>query len=249
MNKKTTEKKQLIKAEKKNINEKSDNEQIKIVACITGNNFSLEFLSAWDDFRINCIKNNITLFRSITYDPVIQFARSKCLGANTLRGVCQKPFQETAIEDNYDYILFIDSDIIFNINNLKELIKDDKDIVSGIYRTIDIKTIPAVENLDDDYFVLNGRYDYLLFDEVVKRSKLIPVDYCGMGFILIKKGVFEKIKYPWFFRETKVIEKNELKIEDMHSEDVSFCLNAADEGFKIYIDPSVVVGHRKPIII
>jgi GT2 family glycosyltransferase len=31
-------------------------------------------------------------------------------------------------------------------------------------------------------------------------------------------------------------------------EDVSFCLRAREKGFKVHVDPKVVVGHEKKVI-
>ena len=65
--------------------------------------------------------------------------------------------------------------------------------------------------------------------------------YNGMGFMLIKKGVFEKVKYPWFCQLKKQIGD----LEDYCSEDVAFCHLAKEAGFKIYVDPEIIVGHEK----
>ena len=69
----------------------------------------------------------------------------------------------------------------------------------------------------------------------------MEVDYNGMGFMLIKKGVFEKVEYPWFCQLKKQIGD----LEDYCSEDVAFCHLAKKAGFKIFIDPQMVVGHEK----
>jgi hypothetical protein len=64
-----------------------------------------------------------------------------------------------------------------------------------------------------------------------------------MGFMLVKKGVFEKLEYPWF----KPIEKQIGTMVDFTMEDVAFCLRAKEKGFQIFIDPKIRPGHVKQI--
>ena len=61
--------------------------------------------------------------------------------------------------------------------------------------------------------------------------------------MLVKKGVFENMKYPWF----QPIEKRIGDMVDFTMEDVAFCLRAKEKRFKIWIDPQVRVGHEKKI--
>ena len=65
-----------------------------------------------------------------------------------------------------------------------------------------------------------------------------------MGFMLVKKGVFESLAYPWF----RPLEKRIGDMTDFTMEDVSFCLRAKEKGFKVYIDPQVRLGHEKRVI-
>ena len=65
-----------------------------------------------------------------------------------------------------------------------------------------------------------------------------------MGFMLIKKGVFESMEYPWF----KPIEKRIGQMVDFTMEDVGFCLTAKERRYKILIDPMVRVGHEKKVV-
>jgi hypothetical protein len=49
-----------------------------------------------------------------------------CLGGDLRRGVNQKPF-EGKLE--YTHLMWIDSDIIFSVDNFKALLKQDKDVI------------------------------------------------------------------------------------------------------------------------
>jgi hypothetical protein len=53
------------------------------------------------------------------------------------------------------------------------------------------------------------------------------VDYTGFGWVLIQKGVFEGLEYPWFAPKMQVFESG--AVQDMCGEDVSFCLDAKEK--------------------
>ena len=59
--------------------------------------------------------------------------------------------------------------------------------------------------------------------------------------MLVKKGVFENMKYPWFRPEFVSIGDS----KDFTMEDVAWCREAVRLGYKINIDPTVIVGHEK----
>jgi GT2 family glycosyltransferase len=66
-----------------------------------------------------------------------------------------------------------------------------------------------------------------------------------MGFMLVKRGVFESLEYPWF----RPIEKRIGNMVDFTTEDVSFCLRARERGWKVLADMEVKVGHEKAIVL
>ena len=51
---------------------------------------------------------------------------------------------------------------------------------------------------------------------------------------MIKNGVFENLEYPWFAPKMQVFESG--SVQDMCGEDVSFCLDAKEEGMEIWCD-------------
>ena len=67
-----------------------------------------------------------------------------------------------------------------------------------------------------------------------------------MGFMAVKKGIFENIEYPWF--EPKFFDFGN-GICDFSSEDVGFCLKVRDKGYKIIVNPKIIVGHEKKVIL
>jgi hypothetical protein len=187
-----------------------------------------------------CIKKGYEVYFANRYTSNVYYVRSMCLGADVRRGVNQKPFDGKI---DYDALMWIDSDILFTPQDFFKLLSHDKDIVSGLYLMENATQFPAVEKWDQKYFEKNGSFQFMTKEDIKKKKGLFEVSYNGFGFMLIKKGVFEKIPYPWFAPKMMKIGQ----CEDFPSEDVSFCLRAAEYGFKIWIDPTVLVKHEKLI--
>jgi hypothetical protein len=141
----------------------------------------------------------------------------------------------------------------------------DKDIVSGVYAMEGGKLIATVKKWDEETFKRQGHFDFMTLQEIegphlisptgeIPRShtergsngkeELVDVAYTGMGFMLVKKGVFEKLEYPWF----KPIEKQVGDMVDFTMKDVAFCLRIREKGIHVLIDPMVRVGHEKSMV-
>ena len=205
---------------------------------------------------------------------MVNFARCKVLGANVLRGPNQIPWDGKL---NYDYQLWIDSDIVFDTNKFWQLIDlatkdaevtqeikdkdgktlgtqlgvDDskvKEIVAGWYATEDGHTTSVAHWLSEEDFAKNGGVmNHETVESMSRRKKPFTVDYTGFGWVLIKHGVFENLEYPWFAPKMQVFDSG--KIKDMCGEDVSFCLDAKEKGIVTWCDPRIRVGHEKTRVI
>lgn len=216
----------------------------KILFCLPGKTFSNNFLLSWSEFLLWCTKNNIIPYVNIQYNAVIYYCRNLLLGADLQNGKNQLPFNGKL---DYDYIMWIDSDIIFTPNDFIRLLNVNQDIVSGLYLMEGGEQYATVQKWDYEYFGKNFSFEFLT-PKFVKDyqeqypNTLIDVEYTGFGFILIKKGVFEKIGYPWF---KPIYYDLPNGISDFCAEDVGFCKMAIKNGFKIYIEPNVIVGHEK----
>lgn len=216
---------------------------LTIVFCLPGSNFSFNFLKSWSDLLISLSRYNIAPKISMAQGSNVHFVRTKCLGADVLKGKNQKPFNGKV---DYDYLMWIDSDIVYSPKQVIQLISHKKDVVSGLYLMEGGKQFATVEHCDNKWFKKNGSYKFLTPQDIENKDNLIQVDYTGFGFLLIKKGVFESLEYPWFKPTIMDIGDN---IIDMASEDASFCFKIREKGYNIYIDPTVKVGHEKKIIL
>ena len=218
----------------------------KIVFCLPGREFSGRFLQAWTELIYACLSNGIQPIISQHYTSVVYYVRNMCLGGDLIAGPDQKPFQGQV---DYDYIMWIDSDIVFTPDQLFKLIDADKDIVSGVYKMQNNTHYATVENWDDDFFVKNGSYEFMTPEMVSKKKDLFPVAYTGLGWMLAKKGVFESLKYPWFQPTWKEYNYKGKSIREFTSEDVAFCQMIKENGYDIWVDPEVVVGHEKMMVL
>ena len=204
---------------------------MKVIFCVPGNTFSNRFVKCWTTLQQELHKQNIEYELMCEYAPNIYYIRGMLLGGNHSKGSSQHPWDGNK---DYDYIMWIDSDIVFKPQHFFKLLEHDKDMVSGLYlkqpQTDSMADIPTSFAcfVDDDY-------RNLMTHEA--NGELINVRANGMGWMLVKKGVYEKIDYPWF------------GMINHHGEDLSFQLRAKDAGFDSYVDSSIIVGHEKGVVL
>lgn len=131
---------------------------------------------------------------------------------------------QDALDDDVDYILWVDSDMTFEPNNLKQLLADDKDIVTGLYFTRKQPVEPVIYSMVDDseYYASIKDYD---------KNAMFKVGGCGGGFVLVKTDVYKKIEKDWY------------SIIGNIGEDLSFCRRALENGYDIWCDTTVKLGH------
>ena len=209
---------------------------MKIIFCIPGRNFSNNFLVSWTKLLKYCNENGIQAELSNGYTSIVHLARYTCLGINP-QSDCKKCLNPFGQEIEYDYIMWIDSDIIFKPSDFFKLLEHDKDMVSGLYLRQ-----PAGGTMDSipiEYACLSKSDKSLWTNEV--NGEMIEVFGNGMGWMLVKKGVFEKTPFPWF---GPIIEGL-----DFNGEDVAFQMRAKDAGFPSYVDTNIIVGHEKGVIL
>jgi GT2 family glycosyltransferase len=185
---------------------------------------------------------------SVQYLPIVNASRCKCLGADVMRGKNQVPFGG---EIEYDYLMWIDSDVIFTQKQFVELINMNKDIASGWYAQPQISAdgsnfTPVTKTAKEEIFNQTGSFEFLTAKDMDDKNKPFKADYIGFGWVLIKKGVFEKLEYPWFAPRMRYMANG---VQDLCSEDVAFCIDAKNAGFEIWVNPKCRVGHEKTLII
>lgn len=223
-------------------------ESTRIVFCLPGRDYSREFLISWSGLLSECIARGVTPVMSQQYSSVVHFARSKCLGADVTKGANQKPFQGKM---PYDYIMWIDSDVVFSPSEFFKLLESPYEVTCGLYMMEDRKSFAAVKTWDSEFFQANGSFQFL--DQAAldaEPERYMQVAYAGMGWMLIKAGVMENLKYPWFnYDLQKIPTKDGGLMVDMCSEDVALCRNLAEAGVRVHVDKTCRVGHQKAFVI
>lgn len=136
---------------------------------------------------------------------------------------------EHALEIGYDYILWVDSDMILPKDTLLKLMERDKDIVSGVYSYKLLNT----ENCVAKRFIATEEdtYEDIPIKEIQQHKGLIEVDGVGFGCVLTKASVFENMEKPYF------------KYEADMGEDIYFCRKAQKAGHQIWLDTDILCGH------
>ena len=95
------------------------------------------------------------------------------------------------------------------------------------------------------FFKKNGYFKFLTPEDVSSRKEIFKVSYTGFGWLLVKKGVFESLDYPW----VQPTWFDEDGIREMTTTDCGFMHRAAEKGHHTYIDPTIIVGHEKTSVL
>ena len=219
---------------------------MRVVFCMPGREYSREFLLAWSDLLMQASSKGHQVMISQNYSSVVHFARAKCLGGDVLKGPDQKPFQG---EVEYDAMMWIDSDIVFKPEDFFRILESPHDVTAGLYMMEDLQHLAVVKEWNEEYFKKNGSFEFMRPDELSSAPEYMPVAYAGMGWMLIRKGVVESLKYPWFRSDINSMFDGDKMLIDLCSEDVSFCNALKAAGHPVHVDTKLRVGHQKKMII
>lgn len=148
-----------------------------------------------------------------------------------------------------DFVLWIDDDNLPSFENVKRLVEDLKDrpdlaAVAG-WCFADQKTKPgsvSCGKFDTDGVSVHFVLDDLLVDQYghERKDPLVPIDFTGFPFVLMRFGVFAQIEKNCF---APVL--CEAHPYGFHSEDVSFCYRLKQAGLKLAVDRRVQVPHLR----
>ncbi|MFH1290861.1 MAG: glycosyltransferase [Nanoarchaeota archaeon] len=156
---------------------------------------------------------------------------------------------EYGVENGYSHILMLDSDVVPPKEIIEELLKCNKDIVSGVYfNYFNIsgkrKYLPVAWALftEEEFDALKREYPHLsnfktredlkrhLTQEEIDSDKLYEVAVPSAGCMLLTRAVFEKARYG--------------KFKEKGADDDIFFINQAKElGFHPYCNTKVKCDH------
>lgn len=143
---------------------------------------------------------------------------------------------ELALQGGFEWLFFLDDDVIAPPQTVRMLINRGLPIVSGLYYRRNEPIVPVMikENAD-------GSNQWITS---FQAPSLVECDLVGAGCLLIHNTVLRKMSYPWF--EWRV-DRKDLPEKERASEDFTFCKRAKKEfGFKIYVDTGVQCLHCGP---
>ncbi|MGA9884058.1 MAG: hypothetical protein WBQ34_10095 [Candidatus Acidiferrales bacterium] len=142
-------------------------------------------------------------------------------------------------QEHADWMLFVDTDIIFTTEQVYALIdaanEADAPIMAGTYfGYLSGKLWPVLfsKNADGMYYPIQEFAD----------DRVQPIAACGMGFTLIHRRVFDALyneadPWCWF--------GHDLYMGKRMGEDICFCERASKAGFSMFADGRVTVSHIK----
>jgi hypothetical protein len=171
-----------------------------ILFCVYGKEFSNTFLVSWSELIIQCMQNNYRPLLSMNYDKNVFLSKNVLLGGNIrTHDRSQKVFQGNL---DYDYILFLDKNIIFNFNDLTKLIESPYECTSGVY-LLNNEFSNVVINFNKQAYQEQSAINFIKHEELVQMdnkidNRYVKSDFVDMGWMMFKKGTLEKVSYPWF---------------------------------------------------
>ena len=223
----------------------------KIMVCTPCHSeVSMHYAQAVLKFQMECMKKNIMVSFSLLKSSLVTQGRNLCV-AEFLNH-----------KDNYDYLLFIDSDISFKSETIFKMIDADKDIIACPYPMKmfetdrmwkNIKETDRVKSKED---LLSSGYMYPIKigkNELIVDKGVMEVTHAPTGCMLIKRKVIEKLiaKHPELeIYQPTVINGKETKKENFYNlfdtlhdietkryygEDFGFCQRWTDIGGKVYV--------------
>lgn len=204
-----------------------------IVICSPGVTFTHGYLRSFIKTQSLLSEYQIEFRNGKSSDVTI--ARNRCLYDPEEHG--NKPDIKPFDGQPYDYMLWIDSDMVWEPEHIKQLIERDVDFVTGFYPI-------STEGVTNCGWEFGKRSARIYINQVT--TEFFTVDWCGLGFALIKRGVFEKVGYPWFQSYTMELHDG---TRMTRSEDVSFCARVRDKNIPVYADTRVRIGHQKQVLL
>ena len=135
-------------------------------------------------------------------------------------------------DSDADEFICIDTDIVFDPIDLKELLEHDLPIVFGLYPQKQAGLVWPVTPLDN----------------AEGKGRLREVARCGRGFMRVRREVFDKIApHCITFEDSQTGRSVPIFFDALpggHSEDFFFCDLVRNHDYKIMVDTGIVVKHE-----
>jgi len=167
---------------------------------------------------------------------------SGCSVVSRVRNLIATDFLKSDCTD----LMFIDSDISFDAEDIFRLMACNSDPKKGI-----VAGIPVARKKGQVYFsTLDTDDDNSIF---MDKMGLVKAKRVATAFMMIRREVFESLRdaHPeWVYHDEKkegdtTICFFDFELKDGHyiGEDYLFCDRAREQGFEVWIDPTIKLGH------
>jgi hypothetical protein len=141
----------------------------------------------------------------------------------------------------YAYIMWIETDIVFTPDDFYKLyssaLQNNLDFVTGLFPMGPQRPSRAVAGTWKE-----GRLP-------MNATGIEEIDYCGVGFLLVKKGVYESLSYPWYGMGDIYTFNEYDNTWSYNGDDFSTAKRLQEKGWKLYANCDVKLGHEKPYIV
>lgn len=169
--------------------------------------------------RMSYEKETIIVPVYMAYDSLVQRARNDLV--------------RLAIEEDFDDLIFVDSDVEWDPAWVYKLLEYDAEVVGGVYP----------KKTDQVQFPVH------MLDQVkLEENGLIEVDGLPTGFLKISKSALKKVwdasdEYQNEGRTCRMVFDIKVMNGQLVSEDIVFCRKWRDLGGKVFIDPAMTCNH------
>lgn len=149
-----------------------------------------------------------------------------------------------ARENKYDYLFFIDSDIVLHKKTIQQLVSRQVDIVSNVFWTqwypnaslepqVWLQDVNScyITNWDKEHTLLQKKQEQIDFFTKLRFPGLFEVGGLGACTLISRKAIEQGVKF-------KLIENLSFWGEDRH-----FCIRAQALGIKLYVDTTLPAYH------
>lgn len=151
---------------------------------------------------------------------------------------------ETFLKRDEEWLFMVDTDMVFSVDTIENLIACKNELVSGLCMTGGEKPSPSMyrriyEGADKGQYVSINEWP---------TDELIDADVVGSACTLIHRNVLEDIRRNW--PNPAAHWYQELQVGDvLVGEDFTFCERASRAGYQVKVATDIQVGHIKGTMI
>lgn len=174
-----------------------------------------------------------------------KYATTRVWDSNGIVAMRNHAVQAFLEAPEFTHLWMLDNDMLYPPESLEVLVRDDKDIVSGwacgrVLRRVPNRTEPTFLNT----FWKKAKTGRFRMDITMKMPGPPGLYRCGQvsfGGVLIKRKVLANMPRPFFSDAHH--EKDAKGDSNRVSEDIFFCVRAAEAGFQVWCDTRLKYGH------